>query len=559
MPVSSASAQLASRAGACRLLLLNTPRTAPGRQQLRTIALHTRSSSTNSRPSIPFLSVPSSKLAAVRHYTSQRSKWLRHEAKLAVRYILISWGIGAACLVIAFFVNEEMVEREFPTPHEWDMRTRKLLRDANWYRQPKDGHVVWPEVFQLSRNVIARLEDPKVGGEKIVKLPGPTGIPTELPGEFLPCDITAYSEEWRRGYFEALIQTAKAAEYVEGWVRDVTRKLASPPEFVIGPSNPRPKPIPPGNPPAPREENCEQAWPKPDNYYLKILATKGFNARQKMEAALQYASYNEYKQLPDGAQALYQLALAEATSEFDESRLPYDPKTHVLRDSAGLPSSNVLDALTALASFKARQGDVAAALPIYLSLLKARRSLPNDPPRIQLPKRRPLSVYRQVVDFFAPPEYPPPPPDGTQSPWRDPEERCQEAALDVYIGEILYTTASREEGLAWTRDGVDAAEEQLRKLGTSKAEKPTKETCRQCLITGLDNWSTMVARLAKEEARKREEGPKTKVFGLWNAPQEAADRWAAEKLVIEERIRRTQELTEDVEPPPIGLSSYFKA
>jgi hypothetical protein len=278
-----------------------------------------------------------------------------------------------------------------------------------------------------------------------------------------------------------------------------------------------------------------------------------------MEAALQYASYTEYKQMPEGAQALYNLALAEATSGMDESKLPYDTKTFVLKEGLGLPSSNILDVLTAIASFKARQGDVASSLPIYLSLLKARRSLPSKAPRVPIPERRNLSTYRKIVEFIAPPDYPAPPPDGTLPPWRSPEERCQEAALNVYIGEILYAKSSREEGLAWTRDGVDVAEEQLRELSVSNSDKITKQTCRECLVTGLDNWSLMVTRLANEERLKKEEGAKPASFSFWSGPQEAPDRWAAEETVLKERMRRTRELTEDVEPPALGIMSYLKA
>ena len=40
---------------------------------------------------------------------------------------------------------------------------------------------------------------------------------------------------------------AKAAEYVDGWVVDKTRNAICAPEHVIGPSNPKPKPFPPGS------------------------------------------------------------------------------------------------------------------------------------------------------------------------------------------------------------------------------------------------------------------------------------------------------------------------
>ncbi|KND87813.1 hypothetical protein TOPH_07566 [Tolypocladium ophioglossoides CBS 100239] len=527
---------------------------------IRTFANQSKLTSTNARPSLPFLVIPKASPAIARSFTSERKRWLKHEAKLVARYTISLWGAAAAVLMIFFAVNEETVEREFPTPHEWHYLTRKFLRDANNFRDPKNGEVNWARSLELARGVVIRLEDPKLGGEGVVKLSDHEDATLEVPGEFNSCDISARSEEWRRGYFEAIMLAAKAAEHVDGWVRDLSRNIVSPPEFVIGPSNPRPKPILPGNPHAPREEDCEIAYPSADNWYMKILATKGLTPRQRMDAALEYASFMEFKGRPDGPEALFNLALAEATHGIEPSNMPYDPKTFILKDRAEQPSRNVLDALTAVATYKARKGDVSSALPIYVSLLKARRVLPDTPPRGAPPaKPKRLSMFRQVVSFFSPPAYPPPPPDGSLPPWRSPFERCQEASLNLYIGEILYATSSQDDGLAWTRDGVDVAEEQLRALGSGKNDKDARQTCRECLGTGLGNWSTMVSRLAKAEEAKKNGASKSNVFSFWTASPDAEGRWAAEEAVVQERVRRTKELMEDVAPPVTGFTSFFKA
>ncbi|KAI9172346.1 hypothetical protein HJFPF1_01848 [Paramyrothecium foliicola] len=514
-----------------------------------------------SRPSLPFLSVPTSRPVPVRYFTSERANWLRHEAKQVVRYTLVFW-TGILCVgVIVFAIGEEMRERDYPTPHEWRYLTRKFLRDANDFKNPKDGLVNWPRALEFAREVVVRLEVADNGGGKVVKLSDKQVSTLDADGEFIACDVSAMSEEWRRGYFEAVMLGAKAAEHVDGWVRDKKRSIISPPEFVIGPSNPRPSPIPAGFSHAPREEDCELAYPAADEWYMKILATKGFTSRQKIEAALEYASFMEYKKRPEGPDALYNLALAEATQGTDASKLPYDTRTFVLKEGTGSPSLNVLDAITAIANHKARGGDLAAALPIYVSVLKARRSLSDEPPPVPRDRPKQVPVYRQILNFFAPPDYPPPPPDGTLPPWRSPNERCQEAALNLYIGEILYATSSQDDGLAWTRDGVDAAEEQLRKIGPQTTDKSAKQSCRECLSTGLGNWATMVASLAREEAAKAEQGKASSpnVFNFWSAPREAEDRWAAEELVVKERMKRTQELLEDVAPPASGLTGFFKA
>ncbi|RSM09412.1 hypothetical protein CDV31_007718 [Fusarium ambrosium] len=531
---------------------------------LRTLSYHTQLT-TKSRPNLPFLTIPVTNRADVRYFTTERRQWLKHEAKLAVRYTVSFWGLLACCGVIWFFVNEEMLEREFPTPHEWGWMTRKHLRDANNNKDPINGQILWPWVFELSRALVLRLEDAKMDGQGVTKLSDRVDPEAEFPGEFNPCDISGKSEEWRRGYFEAIMLAAKAGEHVDGWVRDRSRKVISPPEFMIGPSNPRPQPIPPGQPHAPREEDCEVAYPSADNFYMKILATKGFTPRQKLEAALEYASFMEFKQGPEGAEALYNLALAEATQGLNMSNPPYNPKTFILNEKAGPPSQNILDAITAIANHKARNGNINAALPIYLSLLKARRYLSNKPPPSVVPKSKPTSTWGQFIEILSQPDYPPPPPDGTQPPWRSPEERCQEASLSLWIGEILFATSSKDDGLSWTRDSVDAAEEQLRNMDLLNEEKAAKRTCRECLTAGLDNWGKMVVKLAKEEdqLRKKAATQSGGVFSFWSGSSPATpsteNRWTAENAVVRERVRRTRELIEEIRPGGVSLASLFKA
>ncbi|OAA40058.1 hypothetical protein NOR_06052 [Metarhizium rileyi] len=527
----------------------------------RSYANQTKSTctSTKARPSLPFLLVPKASPSIVRSFTSERKRWFKHEAKLVARYTITIWGLAICGILIFFAVNEETSEREFPTPHEWHYLTRKFLRDAQSCRDPKDGEINWARCLELSRGVVIRLEDPKLGGDKVVKLSDKVDSSLEVPGEFINCDISNMSEDWRRGYFEAIMLAAKSAEHVDGWLRDTKRNVVCAPEFVVGPSNPRPKPIPPGRPHAPREEDCEQAYPVADNWYMKILATTGLSPRQKMEAALEYATFMEFKHRQEGIDALYSLALAEASTGLDPSKLPYDVKTFVLKDDSPPPSMNVLDTLTAIANYKARQGDISSALPIYISLLKARRSLPDSPPPTTRSQPKTDSTYERLVNFFGPPAYPAPGPDGTHVPWRTPFQRCQEASLNLYIGEILYASSSRGEGLAWTRDGVDLAEEQLRTLGAASNDKEAKQTCRECLGTGLDNWKTMVSRLARAEEARSTGGSTSSLFSFWGESQDAQGRWAAEEAAVEERIRRTRELMEDVTPPNMGLLSYFKA
>ncbi|KAK1992354.1 hypothetical protein LX36DRAFT_557359, partial [Colletotrichum falcatum] len=521
------------------------------------------------RPQLPFLSIPvTSPRPRARYFTTEKKRWLRYEARLFLRYNVSIWG-GALCvLAIYLLLNEEALEKEHPTPHEWSFLTRVRVRGAKHAakdtREDRD-FVDWVEVLVSCREALKRLENPAVDGAGLRELPG------DDDGVGAGKDLSAKSENWRRGYYEVLMLMAQASEQLDGWVKDRTRNVVFPPDVVIGPSNPRPKPIPAGAESAPREEDCDPACEPADDLYLRILTTRGLTARQKMDAALRYASFLDYKQLPDAAESMYQWALSLAADGPDAppsaSTPPQvDPRTYTLANekpsSSSPPSENLLTVLTAIALHKARVGDVSAALPIFVSVLRARRALPQAPlPGQEIrPAKPPANLWQKVWALAQPPAYPPPPDDGSRPAWRHPRELCEEAALNLYVGEILYAAkyggggsssrTNREEGLAWTRDAVDLAEEQLRAIGPSGGDGEARRKCRECLGTGLQNWSTMVARLAREEeqAKQAKAGtPSRSAFSFWSGTKTAADddregRWAAEDKVVKERVRRTREL-----------------
>jgi hypothetical protein len=154
--------------------------------------------------------------------------------------------------------------------------------------------------------------------------------------------------------------------------------------------------------------------------------------------------------------------------------------------------------------------------------------------------------------MLIPPRYPPPPDGGTTPPTRNPKERCEEAGIMTYIGEILYasrqTKTSREDGLAWTREAVDVAEEQLR---NKNIDRDGKKTCKECLQVGLGNWKTMVSQMAKEEkeARAQKAGGWLRFGG--ESQEDVAGRWEREEQVIAERQRRAGDiLAAPTQAPP---------
>lgn len=463
---------------------------------------------------------------------------------------------------MAFGVQQEWLERKFPSPREWSWVTRKDFRSTRWDEdadEERDGLVDWARAGEGFRRLIKRLEDPNIDGAGLEDL-DEGGILVAGIGK-TGFDISNKSEPWRRGYYQVLMGAAKAAEHLDGWVRDTTRNVAFPANVVIGPSNPSPRPVPPGAKSPPKEEDCEPAFEAPEKYYMRVLTTQGFTEKQRMDAALAYAAWLDFKNTPEAAFEMYKWALDIATANSPENIV--DPATMVLNTKAGAPSENVLAATTAIAVHHAVNSNLNSALPILLSVLRARKLLPEAPSTMRstltpdVEDTGLLAIIRSVIkSILVAPEYPSPPSAGTEPPLRDSKERCEEAAIMTYIGEILYASktskTSREDGLAWTREAVDIAEEELR---GKQVGKEAGKTCKQCLQVGLGNWSAMVARLAEEEKDAKAKTPKS---GSWlgfggETQKDIAGRWESEEQVVKERLRRASEVLET----PGGSSSIL--
>ncbi|KAI1212661.1 uncharacterized protein F4807DRAFT_413926 [Annulohypoxylon truncatum] len=571
------------------LVLRSTKSPSIPRSNTRLFTRNTNLSSPG-RPQIPFLSVPLTRNQQFRYLTTERKRWLASEVYRGLQYTIILWIVGTSSVLVYWAVQQDWLETKYPTPDEWTFWTRLHFRLARWVPDRPDlPETDWVTIGNYVKSVLERLEDETIDGKGLKAV---LDTADNESGKTVTYDITAKSEPWRRGYYEALMLCAKAAENLDDQVVDKTRRYVFPADQVIGPSNPNPQPIRHGSPSAPHEKDCEPAYVKPGVVYQKILDTKGFTFKQKLDAALEYASYLDFKGSPEAASAMYDKALALAT---ENSPRPYDIKSYVLQDVTHHPSANLLNVLTALATHKARNGDTATALPILISILRARRSLPLPQPSqnsgAERAKTSPWSLGSMigfVRRFIYTPVYPPPPPDGSAPPVRDAKELCEEAGLNLYIGEIIYASSSkpgnREDGLAWTREAIDLAEEQLHRLNNNNlnseddeddasdadkksAKADAKKTCKECLGSGLENWRTMVATLAREE-RDREAREPAKaggggwLAGLWGegcAEHVVRGRWAAEENVVKERTRRAMEVLEDVEAPKAGFLSAFKA
>ncbi|KAE8378559.1 hypothetical protein BDV26DRAFT_187624 [Aspergillus bertholletiae] len=510
------------------------------------------------RPQLPFLSplassrpVPPLSIHLRQHFarlisTESREHYKRRLGR-GLRIGLSFYAMLVLFQVIKLGVYQEEIEHRWPTPPEWSWKSRWCLRSAQALQHPEDiGKLMtnWPMVAGYVKELLERLED-------VTREEG-RGIVKQDDGGF---DVSGKSEPWRRGYFQALMGGAKAAENLEGWLTDRKQRISAPAEYVVGPSNPRPKPMPAGQKKVPREEDCEQASPSPEVFYMKILNTRGFDTRQKLDAALAYADWLDYKGLQDNARDMYNRAMdiAASGSLVDAGKV-VDVKTGILKnDGKDLPSENILRVSTALAVNHARHGNLPTALSIFTSVLKARRSLPPPPSgMITMPKLPSLhktnDPFRYIFDsikiMLVPVEYPAPLPSGNEPPLRTATSACEEAGLMTYIGEIIYASSSKEQGLAWTRDAVDTAEATMLELGESEDHIP-RHRCAECLRVGLENWKTMVSRLVTK-AKKEEQESIQKSGGSWfgggqkqiEAKSVERKRWEAENLILDDRIRR---------------------
>lgn len=511
------------------------------------------------RPQLPFLHSPSGtrplqplsrnrfQYQLSRLLTTERKRYLKDEFKKAGSYIFYGYSFYGLGSLIWFGIQSEMLERKFPTPPEWTLFSRIMYRDA---RGGEDlsasvtGHIDYAHAGEGYMKLLARLENPSMDGadlEPVLKDDGDIYVAGVGKAGF---DISLKSEPWCRGYHACLMGAARAAEHLDGWVRDTRRNISFPSNVVIGPSNPRPKPVPFGAMEAPLEENCVQAFGTPESFYTKILTTQGFSTRQRLDASLAYADWLDFKGLPESAEAMYDWGLDIAMGALPiEAQNAVDMKSGIISADANYISSNLVFATTSLAIHHARNKNFAAALPIFLSVLRATRQLPPPPPK---PRQNPFEnnslndsgLLSDIKHLLVTPPYPAAPLTGDEPRLRTPLAVCEEAGVMAHIGEVIFAAASSaltsastsskptnkiaspdnlHAGINWTRDAVDIAESTL--LGAAREDGEARNKCAECIKVGVGNWEKMVARMIRNAAPPEEQQAKPdKVADLSSPP-----------------------------------------
>lgn len=557
------------------------------------------------RPQLPFLhpatggrtSARSSRTSIQyqlsRLITTERKVYLKDQLWKGAKWTVFGWAGLALISMMAFGLQSELVERRYHSPPEWSFFTKTQYRQAKLAENPDpNGNTLidWSYIGQKYRRLIERLEDPTIDGGGLQPVLQEEGDIYVAGIGKAGLDISSKSEPWRRGYYTCLMGAAKAAENRDGWLRDAKTNIVFPPEHVAGPSNPRPKPLPHGarQTVAPSQENCVPVFEPAETFYMKILTTHGFNSRQRLDAALAYADWLDFKGLSSTAEDMYDwgLDIAMGSAPMGVGNA-VDIKTGVISDKATHVSSNLLRATTSLAIHHARHNNLAAALPIFLSVLRARRQLP-DGSSASAPganSKNESSLFSTVKFLLMPPPYPPPPPTGDEVPFRTPTAICEEAAIMSHIGEILFASSAadatskqlpnattkkstppkasanqlkgQQSGLSWTREAVDLAEETL--VSTEKDDEEARNRCSECLAVGMDNWSIMVAKMLKDERQAAAAKEQKTGSWFWGSGGEAenAARWERESRLVEARLGRVQRLLDKEADRKANSGGFF--
>ncbi|RYN52354.1 hypothetical protein AA0114_g4991 [Alternaria tenuissima] len=480
------------------------------------------------RPQLPFLypsgqHLSNGQLQRLFSISANHKKFIKETAKLSVRYSILIFLLSSCVSIASLGILSEQQERAFPSPHEWSLITRFRFRRGKWWQVPEnneeEGFPNWARVYSELEYALNRLENPDKDGAGLMdQEEGGILVPGLGKAGF---DLTAKSEEWRQGDYEVLMGMGNAAERLDGWVTDKWRRNVWAPEFIQSPSNPRPKAVLPGMPEPPDEEHRTPAAEAPETFYLKIITSKGFTTYQRLSAALSYADWLSFRKLPDSAEEMYRWALDIAIAGLPTS----EPSAVIDRDSGILSSTapreaitpNIVYAATNLATFLAEQRRVASALPIFISLLRAR--IEADEERVPLAQsKKDNSLAGTLFSLLREPDYPDVPASGDEPLLRKESDRCEEAALKNYIGEILFATAGsssgqRQQGLSWVRDAVSTSK-LAQSLEPIRANDDLRKKCEKCEEVGLESWGKIMTYLAAEAREKRDHAKSGGLQGL---------------------------------------------
>ena len=510
------------------------------------------------RPRLPFPSIPvrfrisSIQLQRRQQQTSTRSRWrpqltkLRsghgHNVKLFTaerKQFLVSqlWlgskiaALGYVVIILLLIASTnyylEIAEYRHPSPSEWSLWTRLLFRLARAAEDDRSAGLAainWVDVWHWNNRALRRLENADgFDGRNVCKVTEGGLAQYGNGSNQTGLDISKKSEYWRHGYYDVLMSMARAAEHIEGWVIDRTQNICFPPEYVIpderqvshgpetGSSACLPKAVPPEKGKPPLAANCDIIACSPHVIYSKILTTKGLSSSQQIDAAIALAMWFEFKGKFDAAKDVYLQAINTASPGFSKStsRSSTDDYMRLIRPGGDMPTKNIIKLSTAYAVHLASCGqELEAALSMLISILSIRRrahldqsasngdtSLDHSTARLNSYfTEKPISTFASI---FRSQRYPSTPLSGEEIFTREHTADCDDAAIMLHIGEILFATRAQIKiGMRWTSEGIQLAESRWR---ASSNDFRTKERCKNCLKIGLDNWKAMFSTIIDTE------------------------------------------------------------
>jgi hypothetical protein len=507
-----------------------------------------------------------------RFISTERKKRLKEHFWRQVRFHSYLWPSLALLVLLMSGIKHVKLEQDFPTPREWSFWSRWEYRMAKHTETSEDAklHRVltdWGTAGLFYKNLLERLETEEYDGKNL--------IDNSVHGDKLGFNIEAKSDQWRRGYYDALMGAAHVAENLYGMCRrkGQQRGRIYPRDSIPGPDNPRPKPLPwnkkKGQETPPSADEVEDAFPSPEYFYERIISTEGFDTRQKLEAQLALADWLDFNGHTEKARTVYHAAIQcayEGLPKGTDLQVGNIHNVHsgvINKEHDGIVTENILKASTALGVFHAKNGQVKDALPVFLSVLRARKSLPPSPLGATGEEKKHSGetdglwnyIYA-LKDLVIERPYPDPPPSGNERPFHTLKEACEEVGLMTYIGEILFATSDseREKGLSWTRDSIEAAEAVMWVMDEQKVSEG-REKCRQCLETGLQNWKAMAKQMTRMAAQKEQDisnssGWLGTGWGKSSQLRQAhtqTRRWEEEREQIELRRQKTLPLTQPLQ------------
>ncbi|KAF2674386.1 hypothetical protein BT63DRAFT_419679 [Microthyrium microscopicum] len=509
-----------------------------------------RLSALSTRPQLPYLAPPAQcatpgQWQLARLMTTEKERLFRKTAwdfttALGAVLVLLPTGI-----MLLWWISHELLERDIPTPHEWTFRSRcywhhiKALQD----RSVTQGRLPdWTIIVQTLQLLLKRLEDLNFDGQGLTlnshtqqQALGEHYLDLDISRVF---DISGKPEPWRRGYFQVMLEFAKAAEASEHMVYDKKSKSFFMAESVIGPSNPDPTPLHSAvNKAPPLEENCVPLSPSAESFYEKILATRGLNDDQQVETLLSYSEWLDSQERHDHAESLLRKALQISASALPNSSAIINSQTGVIQGKAPFVTQNLLDSATALGIHLAQNAKTSAALSIFLSVLQAYRSCPRDlshdgRPHLSYSGTIPADVLmaglrEKFSRLLSDVEYPPPPPSRNLPLVRRGDEGCKEAAAIIYASELLFATSSsrQDTALKWIKEALETAEDQVSDTSNSMDDR---WRCNQCIPVALDAWWDMIQQL-KAEAESPPQQPGYLTSLIRKPKKDLASTWRREE------------------------------